>query len=152
MKIEKNKIKILCITCSFGHNLENNPNIMVMSIMPKKFISTCSDCEKKVGHSKKLDELRGIYHLARHKTNKKITESFGKSLSLGDKFYRLSKNKLNGDSLNCFIEVIRCQRYSDKYLKEWFSKLLEGKDYELFNKKELIEELIYISNQKKVDL
>ena len=143
-----NITKILCITCAFKTNIENNPHILVMSKESDKKVSICHNCEKKVGHSKDLDKLVGIYHRARHEHLNGIRRQL-KNGSLEIRFKLFRENHLNGDTLNCFLSAIKYQNYKERTIRDSFNKLVTPEDYEMFHKKTLLEEIMEITVLKK---
>ena len=165
MNENKYELGIYCLSCAFRNNLENNPDVMVKSKESENKISVCFDCDKRVGHSKSLNSLVGVYHITRHEANGLLHRSLrnGENLSLEYVFNQLRKSRLNGDTLNCFLEAVSWRSYSDRYIRKWFHKLVNQDDYEpayenkygkvlrmeLYDKKILLEGLVEISNSQR---
>ena len=143
--------KILCTTCAFKLQLENNPAVVVMSKAAAKKDSLCHWCDERVGHSKDLDRLIGVYHQARHERQEQIDKQLElvKKMTLKERFDLLQTNHYNGDTLSCFIMAIRGRGYTERTIKHWFNKLVEDRDCDMFNRIKLFEELVEISNPKQ---
>jgi hypothetical protein len=136
--------RVYCLNCAIENKLENNPRVLVMSTDSREKLTWCRDCDKKIGNSSELNELGGIYHIARHKINDSIYKR-SKSSSIEELHMRLMQNKLNGNSLDCLINIIRQKYYSDSYVEKSFYKLVSKDDY-YSTQKNMVNELVDISH------
>ena len=134
----------LCIECAFRLNLENNPKVIVMSINSPKLEAGCYECKRKIGHSKELNRLIGVYHQRRHDESRWPQ----KTDSIRTRFNVFMENKYNGDTLSCFIMAIRYQRYGEDTIRRNFSQLVKEEDIDIYDGKKLINELLEITNRQ----
>jgi len=132
-----------CIECAFRFNVENNSEVMVMSINSKKLETRCYKCDARIGHSKVLNRLIGVYHEARHEESGMIR----KTDSLKTRFNIFRANKYNGDTLNCFVMAVRHQKYTERTIREALNELVLIEDVEMYDKKKLLAELVEVSRE-----
>ena len=138
--------KPLCVECAFRLNVENNHNAIVMSINSNKLEDRCHKCDSRIGHSKELNRLIGIYHEKRHEESEEPRRNAG----LLERFGTYKNNKYNGDTLTyLFIMAIKYQKYGKRTVRDYFHRLVAKEDVEMFDKKKLLEELIEMTMREE---
>lgn len=136
--------KTLCVECAFRLRLEDNPTVIVMSTSAPKLEASCYECEVRIGHSKQLNSLVGVYHERRHDESSWPH----KTDSIEARFNLFMENEYNGDTLSCFIMAIQYQKYGEDTIRRGFNRLVNEEDIDIYDRKKLLNEFLEITNRQ----
>ncbi len=69
--------------------------------------------------------------------------------SLERRFQRILKKQTGWSTYLCFANAVKGQCFRKRTIQYWFSKLVEPKDYSLGDKKQIVNFLHHISNERE---